>query len=84
VLSALAKNSFSGKHWSKALKYANQILADDPFREDIHRLVMKVFAAQSKPTAVRDQFEGLKELLKKELGVDPAPETRRVFKELIK
>jgi DNA-binding SARP family transcriptional activator len=45
---------------------------------------MKVFAAQSKPTAVRDQFEGLKELLKKELGVDPAPETRRVFKELIK
>jgi DNA-binding transcriptional activator of the SARP family len=84
VLSALAKNSFSEKRWSKALKYANQILADDPFREDIHRLVMKVFAAQSKPAAVRHQFEGLRDLLKKELGVEPASETHRVFKELIK
>jgi len=64
------------------LKYSNQILADDPFREDMHRLVMKVFAAQSKPAAIRDQFEGLKKLLKEELGVEPAAETRRVFQEL--
>jgi len=82
VLGALAKNSFAEKRWSKALKYSNQILADDPFREDMHRLVMKVFAAQSKPAAIRDQFEGLKNLLKKELGVEPAAETRRVFQEL--
>ena len=84
VLSALAKLSFTEKRWSNALKYSNQILADDPFREDMHRLVMKVFAAQSKPTAVRNQFEGLRELLKKELGVEPAAETRRVFQELTK
>jgi len=43
---------------------------------------MKVFAAQSKPAAIRDQFEGLKKLLKEELGVEPAAETRRVFQEL--
>jgi DNA-binding SARP family transcriptional activator/tetratricopeptide (TPR) repeat protein len=84
ILAALAKQSFSEKRWSAALKFANQILADDPYREDMHRLVMKTFAAQSKPAAVRGQFETLTELLKKDLGITPAPETRRVFDDLTK
>ena len=84
ILSALAKLSFSEKSWSNALKFANEILRDDPYREDMHRLVMKVFSAQSKPAAVKEQFETLQNLLKKELGVEPAPETRRVFQELFK
>jgi LuxR family maltose regulon positive regulatory protein len=84
ILSALAKLSFSEKSWSNALKFANEILHQDPYREDMHRLVMKVFAAQSKPAQVREQYETLQNLLKIELGVEPAPETRRVFQELFK
>lgn len=84
ILSALAKLSFSEKSWSNALKFANEILHLDPYREDMHRLVMKVFSAQSKPAQVKEQFETLQNLLKKELGVEPAPETRRVFQELFK
>jgi LuxR family maltose regulon positive regulatory protein len=84
VLSALAKLSFSEKSWSNALKFANEILHEDPYREDMHRLVMKVFSAQSKPAAVKEQYETLQNLLKKELGVEPAPETKRVFQELFK
>jgi DNA-binding SARP family transcriptional activator len=84
ILSGLAKISFSEKSWSKALQYANEILHEDPYREDVHRLVMKVFAAQGKPAAVKEQFENLQKLLKTELGVEPAPETRRVFQELFK
>jgi DNA-binding SARP family transcriptional activator len=84
VISALAKLSFAEKSWSNALKFANEILHDDPYREDMHRLVMKVFAAQGKPAKVKEQFETLQELLKKELGVTPAPETQRTFQELLK
>ena len=84
VLSGLAKLAFSEKSWSNALKYANEILQSDPFREDIHRLVMKVLAAQGKTVKVKEQFETLQNLLKKELGVAPAPETRRTFQELLK
>jgi LuxR family maltose regulon positive regulatory protein len=84
ILSALAKLSFSEKSWSNALKFAGEILHEDPYREDMHRLVMKVFAAQSKPAQVKEQYETLQNLLKKELGVEPAPETRRVFQELFK
>lgn len=84
VLNALAKLAFSDKSWSNALKYSNAILQNDPFREDAHRLIMKIYAAQGKRSAVVEQFEALQALLKKELGVSPAPETRKIFQELTK
>jgi len=84
VLSGLAKLSFTEKSWSNALKFAGEILREDQFREDMHRLIMKTFAAQGKPAKVKEQFEDLQSLLKKELGVAPSPETRRTFQELLK
>ena len=45
---------------------------------------MKVFSAQSKPAAVEKQYRELQELLKKELGIEPSTETRRVYGELTK
>jgi LuxR family maltose regulon positive regulatory protein len=83
VLGALAKQSFSEKSWSKTLKFANEVLHEDPYREDIHRLVMKVYAAQSKPAYVKEQFDTLQKLLKSDLAVEPAMETRRLFQELM-
>ncbi len=83
LLSAMAKLSFKERKWSNALKYSKEILREDPFREDAHRLVMKTLAAQGKPAAVQKQFETLEELLNKELGVEPAPETIRTFQELL-
>ncbi|HEX8287662.1 MAG TPA: BTAD domain-containing putative transcriptional regulator [Pyrinomonadaceae bacterium] len=84
VLNALAKLAFTEKSWSNALKFSGEILQKDPFREDAHRLIMKIFAAQGKRAKVKEQFETLQELLKKELGVAPAPETRKTFQELLK
>jgi LuxR family transcriptional regulator, maltose regulon positive regulatory protein len=84
ILNALAKLAFSERRWSKAVKFADDILKTDPFREDAHRLLMKVYAAQGKRASVIEQFESLQTLLKKELGVEPAPETRQVYRELTK
>jgi DNA-binding SARP family transcriptional activator len=84
VLSALAKLSLSEKSWSGALKFAQEALREDPYREDMHRLVMKALAAQSKPAAVKEQFENLRTLLKTELGVEPASETKKVYQDLLK
>ncbi|MFN2500814.1 MAG: tetratricopeptide repeat protein [Pyrinomonadaceae bacterium] len=82
ILNGLAKLSVLDKRWSDALKYANEVLAIDPYREDLHRLAMKVLAAQSKTSAVKNHFKNMEELLKNELGIEPSPETRRVFSEL--
>ena len=84
VLNALAKIAVGEKKWSNALKLSNEILEIDPYREDAHRLMMKVYAAQGKRSSVVDQFETLQKLLKSELGVTPAPETRKLFQELTK
>ena len=84
VLNGLAKLSVAEKRWADALKFANEILVADPYREDLHRLVMKVLAAQSKPVAVKKHYEDMRGMLKKELGIEPAPETRRLFQDLVK
>lgn len=83
VVSALAKLAFGEKRWAGTLKYAQEILKADPFREDIHRLVMKVLAAQSKPAAVKKHFEELCSTLNSELGIEPSPETRKLYKDII-
>ena len=84
VLSGLAKLCFAEKKWSNALKFTGEILQHDPFREDAQRLTMKIYAAQGSRAAVVEQFENLQKLLKNELGVAPAPETVRTYRELIK
>lgn len=84
VLNGLAKLSVTEKRWTDALKYATQVLAIDAYREDLHRLVLKVLAAQSKPAAVKKHYEDMQALLKQELGIEPAPETRKLFQELMK
>jgi ATP/maltotriose-dependent transcriptional regulator MalT/DNA-binding SARP family transcriptional activator len=83
VTAALAKQSFNEKSWSAARQYAGEVLKDDPFREDMHRLVMKTLAAQAKPAAVKKHFEELQTMLKEELGIEPAAETRKVYQELL-
>ncbi len=84
VLSGLAKLALAEKRLTNALKYATQLLKDDPFREDIHRLVMQVYSAQSKPGSVKKHFDDLTQLLKGELGIDPSSETRKLYSELMK
>ena len=83
-MNGLAKLSVSEKRWTDALKFANEILKIDPYREDLHRLVLKVLSAQSKTTAVKKHYEDMQTLLKSELGIEPAAETRRLFRELVK
>ena len=83
VQSALAKLAFSEQRWASALGFAREVLKNDPYREDIHRLVMKTLAAQHKPGAVKKHFDEMCRQLSSDLGIDPSAETKRLFKELI-
>ncbi len=82
VTSALAKLSLNERRLNDAQKYASQTLKIDPYREDMHRLVMKALGAQGKPAAVRKHFDAMRALLKDELGVEPSPQTQRLAAEL--
>jgi len=83
MLETLAVAAHGQKEWPRALQLAHQILRDDPYREDIHCLVMRTHAAQGNRAAVKEQFETLRALLRKELGIEPASETQKVYRGLI-
>jgi DNA-binding SARP family transcriptional activator len=84
ICGALAKLNFGEKRWSAALANAKEVLAIDPFREDMHRMMLKILAAQGKTSSVRKHYEELAALLKTELGVEPAAQTVTVYRELVK
>lgn len=83
LLESLAGVAQKLEDWFKATQLAQLILRDDPFREDIHCLLMRALAAQGNKGGVREQYEGLKRLLANELGVEPSAETRAVYQELV-
>ena len=84
VLNGLAKQAVADKQWTAALKYSGEILGLDPYREDLHRLTLRVLAAQGKPAAVKKHYEDMQKLLKDELGIAPSSETAKLYKELMK
>jgi ATP/maltotriose-dependent transcriptional regulator MalT/DNA-binding SARP family transcriptional activator len=83
ILEALADIAQKREQWAESLRLAQAILHEDPFREDIHLLAMRAHARSGNRVAVKEQYETLQKLLQQELGVEPAPETRRVYHELV-
>jgi DNA-binding SARP family transcriptional activator len=84
LLESLAAIAQKTDNWFKATQLAQQILRDDPFREDIHCLLMRALAAQGNKAAVKEQYESLVRLLASELDVEPSIETRKVYQELVR
>ena len=83
MLESLAAVAEKKQEFMRAMDLAQRILRDDPFREDIHCLVMRAQAALGNRVAVKEQFEALRALLQKELGVEPAAQTQKAYKELL-
>ena len=84
LLEILAQSAQKAEEWSRSLSIAQRILREDPFREDVHCVMMRAHAAQGNRVAVREQYETLRKLLRKELGVEPSAETQRAYKEFLK
>ncbi|NNF06101.1 MAG: tetratricopeptide repeat protein [Candidatus Eisenbacteria bacterium] len=69
------------------LEYARSclisVLEKNPYREEIHCHLMTCYHRMGDRKAVREQFESLKSLLRKELSVDPLDETLALFESLM-
>jgi len=84
MLEKLAAAAQDAGEWERSLALAQKILRDDPFREEVHCRVMRAHAALGNRVAVKEQYETLRGLLREELGVEPAQETQRVYRESVK
>jgi SARP family transcriptional regulator, regulator of embCAB operon len=66
-------------HGVAAVRAARNAIALAPFRESLHRTLIRAYVvAGDRAEAVRS-YERLRVMLREELGIDPAPETERAY-----
>jgi len=66
----------------EAIRFASLGLRIDPFDERAHRRLMRLLLASGDRRAAELQFEACRNLLVRELGVPPEPETLALLKEI--
>ena len=62
-----------------AAKWASAILKVDHCDEEAHRQLMQAYAAQGRRSEALRQYQRCQSVLAEELGVQPMPETQRLF-----
>jgi DNA-binding SARP family transcriptional activator len=67
-----------------ALNTALRLLELDPFHEPAHRAVMAAYARRGDITAAKRHYDALSSLLRDELNIDPAPETRNLLQAILR
>ena len=66
----------------EAIRIATLGLRIDPFDEGGHRRLMRLFAASGNRRAAELQFESCRNILVREMGVPPSPETMALLREI--
>ena len=69
-------------HYTEAIHYAQALLGLDTLSEDAHRQVMRLYYLQGDRGAALRAFERCKEILDRELGVEPTRETEQLAKQI--
>ncbi len=72
---------FSGDY-EQALVYVRQIVEMEPWQEEAHQQVMRLLVFTEQRSNALLQYESCKKLLASELGVDPSPQTTRLYESI--
>src|SRR5712691_1678834 len=83
ALTALLKDQTARGAIDAAVQTATRLLALDPLQEGVHRALMHLYARHDRRASALRQYQLCVEVLQRELGVEPEPETRRVYQELL-
>jgi ATP/maltotriose-dependent transcriptional regulator MalT/two-component SAPR family response regulator len=83
ALMELSELQFSNRQLREAGASAQRALEVDPYREEVHRILMRVYAASMDRPAIRRQYQLCKVALTR-LGLIPSMETQRLYEELIR
>lgn len=65
-----------------AIRTAHRSLAFDALQEDVHRTLMSLYVQQDHPASAVKQYVCCRDLLRRELGIQPSVETRRLAEKL--
>lgn len=76
--------ALGGVELSAAQRAARQVLAAAPYRERAHALLMRALAAQGNSAEALLVYEGLRRLLRDELGTEPGAQVRALHLALLR
>ncbi|MGA7671532.1 MAG: BTAD domain-containing putative transcriptional regulator [Nitrolancea sp.] len=68
---------------TEAIDVAARILESDPLREEVHRDLIGLFIVSGQRAAALRQYRLCEQTLKRELGIEPMPETQSLFRTLL-
>ena len=82
VLGELVTHHSRRGQYPQGLRFAQRLLALEPWREETHRQVMRLLAYSGQRGAALAQYETCRRVLTEELGVEPAVETTRLYEQI--
>jgi DNA-binding SARP family transcriptional activator len=73
----------AGGRVGEAVEAARRLLALDPAHEVAHRSLIRLYARQGRRDAARRQYRACADVLWRDLGAKPEPETERAYREVL-
>lgn len=83
VIERLANIDISGEDLASAITLARQLLGRDRLREPVYRALMRMLAKDNKRAEALKLFRECEAALAEELGVKAAPETEKVYRDIL-
>src|SRR5262245_29272124 len=83
VLRKLLAEHVRAKAIDAAVPVAVRLLTLEPFDETVHQTLMRLYAESGRRSTALRQYEICVEVLSRELGVEPEPETRELYRRLV-
>jgi DNA-binding SARP family transcriptional activator len=84
VLARLLAHHADGGRPEAAIEAGVRLLALDPAQEPVHRRLMRLYAGQGRRGAALRQYQLCVAALGRELGLEPEPETKRLYQEILR
>ena len=82
VLGHMVDGYFAGGDYERAVQFCRLALAREPCRENFHRVLMICLLRLGQRDRAIAHYHRCRRMLKADLGVEPAPETERLYREL--
>lgn len=82
VLGQLLDHSMDGADHAHAAEVASRLLTIDPLQEQVHRALMQIHLAEGRRASALRQFETCKDLLDRELQIEPEEATQTLAQEI--
>jgi DNA-binding SARP family transcriptional activator len=83
ALEELARTYQRDRRWPEAIRCAERLVADDPLREESHRLLMRLCRASGDRARAVRAYHACAAALERELGIEPSPETHVLYESLV-